>query len=454
MRNVCLILILLILSCSENNEETYNLIIANTNLIDGTGSEIQNNKNIYIKDGIIVKIDSKKVKTAKNVIDGTGKYVIPGLFDAHAHTTTYKKDLPLFMHFGVTSVFITGGSTATNEYYSKMREFGNDTTVSASRVFNTSQHFISEGSHPVKTYASSNWIEGETYFIIENTNQIERLVKEVVKHPIKGIKLTIEDGPMPPFIERIPQEFVNKIAEEAKKNNTKVFAHVSDNLELKMAFDAKINEIIHYVGVDIDFKKDTLLLDYIYNNNVSFVTTLMLDKSFLYPLHDDWVKNVETINLFNHEEVESLKNYSQIEKSSQYLDLLTNEFNIEKPVFKNLIISQVQDIKTLYDNGVNMVIGTDTGNTYIFPGYSVHEEMQLMEFGGMQPLDIIKMATHNAAKMLDELDTIGTIEIGKIADMILLDKNPIETIKNTLSINLVINDGIIQERLSANSKSN
>ena len=450
MKNLCLLLIFVVLSCLENNEETYSLIITNTNLIDGTGSEIQHNKNIYIKDGNIVKIDSGKVKPNKNVVDGTDKYVIPGLFDNHTHTTNYQRDLPLFMHFGVTSIFVTGGSKATNDYYSEMRAFGNDTLVAAPRVFHTSQHFITEGSHPVKTYATSNWIDGETYFTIKDTLQIESLVREVAQQPIKGIKLTIEDGPAPPFIERIPQEFVNKIAKEAKKNNTRVFAHVSDNIELKIAFDAKINDIIHYVGVDIDFERDTELLDYMYNNDVSIVTTLMIDKSFLYPLHEDWINTIETINLFNKEEVESLKDSAQIEKAKRYSNMLVDYFNIEEPIFQNLIVSQVQDIDELFKNGVNMVIGTDTGNSYIFPGYSVHEEMQLMELGGMQPIDIIKMATHNAAKMLDELDTLGTIETGKIADMILLDKNPLETIKNTLSINLVINDGIVQKRLNTN----
>ncbi|MEZ4796741.1 MAG: amidohydrolase family protein [Flavobacteriaceae bacterium] len=447
MKNIGLILILLVFSCSKSTEETYNLVITNTNLIDGTGSEIQPNKNIYIKDGIIVKIDSGEAKPNKNVVDGTDKYVIPGLFDAHVHTTNYQRDLPLFVHFGVTSIFVTGGSKATNDYYSEMRAFGNDTLVTAPRVFHTSQHFITEGSHPVKTYSTSNWIDGETYFTIKDTIQIENLVREVAQQPIKGIKLTIEDGPAPPFIERIPQEFVTKIAKEAKKNNTRVFAHVSDNIELKMAFDAKINDIIHYVGVDIDFERDTDLLDYMYNNDVSIVTTLMIDKSFLYPLYKDWINTIEAIDLFNKEEVASLNDSSEIERAKRYTNMLVNEFNIEEPIFQNLIVSQVQDIDELYKNGVNMVIGTDTGNTYIFPGYSVHEEMQLMELGGMQPIDIIKMATHNAAKMLDELDNLGTIETGKIADMILLNKNPLETIKNTLSINTVINDGIIQKRL-------
>ena len=95
-----------------------------------------------------------------------------------------------------------------------------------------------------------------------------------------------------------------------------------------------------------------------------------------------------------------------------------------------------------------MVLGTDTGNNFIFPGYSLHEEMQLMELGGIAPIDIIKMTTHNAAKMLKVLNTHGTVEIGKYADMILLDKDPIETISNTLSINRVIKNGKIQKRMN------
>lgn len=120
---------------------------------------------------------------------------------------------------------------------------------------------------------------------------------------------------------------------------------------------------------------------------------------------------------------------------------------MENPTLKSIVSFQVSDIKTLYENGVNLVLGTDTGNDYNFHGYSLHEEMQLLEMGGMQPYDIIKMGTHNAAKMLDVQDRLGTIETGKIADMILLDKNPLESISNTLSINTVIKNGVIQKRI-------
>ena len=74
--------------------------------------------------------------------------------------------------------------------------------------------------------------------------------------------------------------------------------------------------------------------------------------------------------------------------------------------------------------------------------------MQLLELGGMKPLEIIKMGTFNAAKMLKIADTQGSIEAGKLADIILLNKNPLETINNTLTIHTVIKNGVVQKRLT------
>ncbi len=435
-------------ACTPHKNKTYDLIIANVNLIDGTGVPIKNNVNVYLDGERIDKIDSVKVNLAgDNIIDGSGKYLIPGLFDCHVHTGNYKADFQKFIHFGVTSIFVTGGSITTNEYYAEMRALGEQDSLPAPHVYHTSQHFTMEGRHPVKTYATSNWVEGETVFYLRDTLQIEALVKQVSLYPILGIKLTIEEGPAPPFVERIPQAFVDKVQKEAMKNNIRVFAHVSDNTEFRMALKAGISDIIHFTGVDLDFENGQALVDSIYQSNLSWVTTLMIDKSFMYPLYLDWVEQVEQMDIFNDDEVKMLRDSTSINNANQYLTMLENYFGIENPNLENIIIPQVEEIKILFENGVNMVLGTDTGNTFIFPGYSLHEEMQLMELGGMQPIDIIKMGTHNAAKMMDVLDTHGTIEPGKYADMILLDENPLETISNTLTINKVFKNGKVQKRM-------
>jgi imidazolonepropionase-like amidohydrolase len=447
MKTWIIILVLAFSACNSEKKTEFDLIISNVNIIDGTGSEMQIAQNVYIKGNKIEKINSEAILQKNNIIDGSGKYIIPGLFDCHAHTDDYSKDFPKFIHFGITSIFCPGGSKTTNEFFSEMRNLGSQDSIPAPRVFHTSQHFTMEGRHPVKTYPQGSWIEGETVFYLRDTLQIEKLVKEVAKYPIQGIKLTIEEGPTPPFVERIPQAFVNKVAKEAKKNGTEVFAHVSDNIELSMALKAGIKNIIHYTGVDLDFERDRKLVDSIYKSDISWVTTIMIDKSLMYALYPEWIMQVESLNIYSQEEIRILKDEKSIERAKEFINLLENYIGKKNPNFEDIINLSVPAIKVLNENGVNMVLGTDTGNRFIFPGYSMHEEMQIMELGGIAPLEIIKMGTYNAAKMLKVLDTQGTIENGKLADIILLDKNPLDSIKNTLSINTVIKNGKVQQRI-------
>ncbi|RKN75951.1 amidohydrolase family protein [Ulvibacterium marinum] len=450
--NIIFCLLLIIgASCKKEiaKKTDYDLVISKVNLIDGTGKDLQKNVTVYIKDSKISKIDTMTIESSdhKNVIGGQGKYLIPGLFDCHAHTGYYKGDFPKFMHYGVTSVFITGGGTCTNEYFRQMRDMGEQDSIPAPRVFHTSQHFITEGSHPVKTYSSSNWTEGATYFVLKDTVQISELVKRVSKYPISGIKLTIEDGPYPPYVERMPQEFVNHVNKEAIKNGTRVFAHVSDNLELQMAIDAGIKNLLHYTGVDLDFEKDKELIQRIYRDSISWVTTLMLDKSMMYPKNPEWFEVEGLKEIYPAEEFEKMNDPDYIFRAEEFMKYFQEYYDFDNPSLKQVVQFQVEDFIQLTKNGVNMVLGTDTGNDFILPGYSLHEEMQLLELGGMPTLDIIKMGTLNAAKMLEVEDRLGSIEEGKIADMVLLDGNPLESISNTLKINSVFKNGKAQTRI-------
>jgi imidazolonepropionase-like amidohydrolase len=446
MKTYLLGLLLILSACASEKEPEFDLIISNVHIIDGTGARPRT-ANIYIRGNRIHAIHSNTIVQTKNVIDGSGKYVIPGLFDCHAHTSDYKNDFPKFMHFGITSIFCPGGSKTTNDYFAEMRSLGAQDSLPAPRVFHTSQHFTMQGRHPVKTYPQGGWVDGETVFYLTDTLQIEQLVAQATTYPIAGIKLTIEEGPTPPFVERIPQEYVTKVAKEAKKNNTEVFAHVSDNTELSMALKANIKNIIHYTGVDLDFKRDAALIDSIYNSNLSWVTTMMLDKSFIYALHPEWIEQVENMQLFNAEAVSMLRAPASVARAKAFTAMLKEFYGIEDPTLENTVNPFIEQIKILNENGVNMVLGTDTGNTFIFPGYSLHEEMQLMEMGGIEPLEIIKMGTHNAAKMLKVSDSLGTVEVDKIADFILLDKNPLVAIKNTLSIHTIVKNGKVQKRI-------
>src|SRR5262249_31266765 len=90
--------------------------------------------------------------------------------------------------------------------------------------------------------------------------------------------------------------------------------------------------------------------------------------------------------------------------------------------------------------------GTDTGNPFCYPGFSLHEELALMVIAGVPPVEALRSATLNPAKFLGLDKTLGTIEQGKIADLVLLEADPLEDVRNTQRINSVISNGRLFDR--------
>ena len=443
-----LLLVLLLPTCTNHETQDHDLVISNVTLIDGNGKPGQLNTNVFVKDGKIVKITKGQISTTFGVVDGSNRYLIPGLIDGHAHPSPVQETFPQFIHFGVTTVFLPGCGDCSNENYAKMRALSNDDSLSAPRLFHTSQHFTMEGRHPVKTYPGPAWVEGKTVYYVRDTLQIESLVQEVSTQPVLGIKVTIEDGPEPPFVERMPVEFVRKIVSEAHKYDLEVFAHVSDMDEVRIAEKAGADHLIHFVGVDIDWEKDAEVIRRLVERDISWVTTIMIDKMFFYPVYPEWLKKIADLNIYDPDEISRLRSLKSAQEARAFLNVLYAEVwgGLSNPTLAQVAAHNGEDLKKLIEMGCNVVIGTDTGNDFIFPGLSMHEEMEIMQMGGIRPTEIIKMATHNAAKMLGVLDELGTLEVGKHADMVLLEKDPSENINNTLSIIAVFKEGKAQLR--------
>lgn len=106
------------------------------------------------------------------------------------------------------------------------------------------------------------------------------------------------------------------------------------------------------------------------------------------------------------------------------------------------------NVGMLHARGVPMVMGTDTGNPFVFPGYSVHRELELMVRAGLTPIEALESATRHAAEMLGVEDEFGTIEAGKRADLLILRANPLENIRNTRSLEVVVSEGKVVDRRS------
>ncbi len=443
-----IIAICLFQPCVAQSPNKADLLISNVNLIDGTGSDLQENVYVYIKDGIITDISLDELDTqAEQMIDGTNKYLIPGFFDNHVHIGSENK-WPLvmsqFIHFGITSVLIPG---ANNQKLLEFKEDLNTKKLTVPNLYHTSLMTTMEGKHPAKTYGADGYIDGVNINYVKDTTSIKPIIAQAVKDEAIALKLMIEDGPQPPFVARIPEEYVTMLSKEAHAAGLDFFAHVSDMYEVRTAVNNQADALMHFMGVRIDWEKDMELMQEMVDQDISWVSTGMIGKSFFHSLNKQWLEN-EHYAIFSEDQIDYFKDKDgALEAESRAI--LTGLFGSDKIPFTAIMTSMMKDFKKLYDMGINTVVGTDLGGRpYIVPGYSFHEEMELFQMGGFTPLQIIQCATLNAAKMLKVDDRYGSIEVGKYADFVLLAENPLLDIRNALSIDQVYKEGVLQQRIT------
>jgi adenine deaminase len=169
-------------------------------------------------------------------------------------------------------------------------------------------------------------------------------------------------------------------------------------------------------------------------NGTWFCPTLVLDRRFFY--------FPDEIDTNNYPGLQYIPFY-WIEKDWEpYLKRMLKEWTVEKAsIYKRLFQKQLEITGEMYLAGVQFLAGTDTGAPYLIPGFSLHEELALLVKAGLTPMEALQTATINPAAYLGIQDSLGTIEENKIADLVLLDSNPLEDISNTQRINAVVLGG-------------
>jgi imidazolonepropionase-like amidohydrolase len=126
----------------------------------------------------------------------------------------------------------------------------------------------------------------------------------------------------------------------------------------------------------------------------------------------------------------------------KYKDLFTPRFVAQQG--RNLEAC-LPFVRLMHENGVRLLAGTDMGSSLLAPGFSLHEELALLVEAGVPPLEVLKAATQNAAQVAGAAD-LGTVAVGKLADLVLLDGNPVQNIRNTAKVRAVICRGKLLQR--------
>jgi len=111
------------------------------------------------------------------------------------------------------------------------------------------------------------------------------------------------------------------------------------------------------------------------------------------------------------------------------------------PLARQAVAIHLEIVAQMHKAGIGILAGTDTPIPYCLAGFGLHDELQLLVRAGLTPMDAVRAATYKPAEFLGKLDSLGTVERGKLAELVVLDANPLDDIANTQRINTVITGG-------------
>jgi imidazolonepropionase-like amidohydrolase len=433
---------------ADDKKEAKAVAISHVTIIDVTGGPAQGNMTVVVAGGRIVAVGkSDNVEIPKNTetVDGAGKFLIPGLWDMHVHMPT-PSYLPLFLANGVTGV------REMHAFFPamilKMRQDIQDGKLLGPRM--VAAGAIIDGPKPFwpGSFSAANEDEGR------------KAVQALKKQGADFIKVYT----------KLPRPAYLAIVDEAKKQGLPFVGHVPESVSAAEASDLGQKSMEHLFGILLacSTEEEKLRQD-------ELEAMAKLDNAAIRPLMGrTWIKALDT---YKEEKAQAL--FAKFAKNGTWQDptltvlralasledvQFTNDGRLKyMPAFlrsgwpkadpSKPPSESTANLKRNYQNasrlviamhkaGVRFLAGTDVTNPYCFPGFSLHDELALLvSEAKFTPLEALQCATLNPAIFLGLDKDLGTAEKGKIADLVLLDANPLDDIKNTQKIAAVFAAG-------------
>jgi imidazolonepropionase-like amidohydrolase len=461
MKKTTYLLIFILFYSVSFFSQTY---ITNVNIADVENQKILPNQTIVITDDLITSINSsKKVKIPENVniIDGNDKYIFPGLTDAHIHFfqngglytrpdaidlrqfMPHEKDLNYahnnmenvlyrYLQNGITTVIDVGAS------YSFLKQRGDfKDKADVPSIYMTGPLLTTYEPHPYKD------LENEKPFsLVTSVEDGIKMVQEQLPYKPDFIKIwyiTTADGLGIEASARKNLPIIKAIIDQAHKYNLRVAVHATQRIPAQLAVENGCDFLVH--SIDDEIVKDDFI-QLLKKNQTVICPTLTVSHGYMDTFG-------QRINKSNYEllkadpyQLGSLLDVKHL-KDTLRINMYKNMANSEErmAVLNKADSISYMNLKLLSDAGVLIATGTDAGNIGTLHASSYLAELKAMSKSGMSNWQIIQASTINGAKVLDKNNEFGTVAVGKKANLILLDANPIDNIDNITKLNMVINNG-------------
>jgi imidazolonepropionase-like amidohydrolase len=457
-------LIIIISFITRTNCQTY---IRNVNVVDVENKKILSGYDVLSMNGKITYIGKdKKLKLPGNikVIDGTGKYLVPGYTDAHVHffqtggiytrpdaidLRKYKshedelkwahehmKDfLALYLKAGITQVVDVG---ATAEFLKQRDSF---TTKNNSPLIYMTGPLLT--TYVPEVYKNAK--QDVTFSMMTNEADTRKGVTDQLPYKPDFIKIwyivldsNVERGA------KANQELVKFAVDESHKHNLRVAVHATERISAQLAVEAGADYLVH--SVDDEILSDSFV-QLLKSHNTVLCPTLVVGTNYGKVLSGNYKFTDDELRLSDPEQVATIKSYPKPDTT------LGN--GIIKRINKGTYFARRKtadsisavNLKKLVDAGVTIATGTDAGNMGTQHAGSYYNELQAMADAGLTMWQLLTASTVNGAKAIGKEKEWGSISEGKVANMLLLNYDPLKGLDNWKKIEAVINKGLVFGKL-------
>lgn len=434
------------------------LVLKNIAVVDVKANRIIRAQTVVIKGNRIQSVEKKATLPAgAMIINGTGKYLIPGLWDMHVHMMLEGRPqyfLPLFVANGITGIRDMGG-TFSIERIRRLKDSIQNGYVTGPRI----------GAMTGKLLDGPK-VTMDIAIAVPDTTEARRIVREYKQEGADFIKV----------YNLLGRNNYLAVMDEAKKLHIPVAGHIPLSMTASEITDLGQVSIEHaaaaltvpaelFISCSGD---EALLRDQLEKDRLARLEThaekealavKTYDERKAKILFDKFIKNgtwqCPTI-VFNYASL-SDDSARMNDQRLKYIPksvtdgwkallkqrmAMTGDPSMKETRFKR----RLELVQAMHKQGVKFLAGTDVLNPYVFPGFSLHDELEYLVKAGFTPCEALQTATINPALFLKASDSLGTIEKGKIADLVVLDANPLENISNTKRIYAVILNGKIFQR--------